>query len=150
MNKQSVKIMLNFILLACLALKGWGETFIMPVKSCQRELQVTRHYEIAVQKGSAAVAAVPIKDTIKRVKAGCIVETVPREALYAAQTPQGFRREIIEKAYRRHVDTDSTDDALLVELSGAKVAFVESTYDNFKITTPEDLRIARAIISLPE
>ena len=97
----------------------------------------------AAGKTGAAIAAVPVKDTIKRVDEGRIVGTVPRLGLYLAQTPQGFRREIIERVYRDLAGADFTDDASLVEASGGEVAIVESTYDNIKITTPEDLELAR-------
>ena len=101
----------------------------------------------AAERFGAAIAAAPVRDTIKRVQSGLIAGTVPREGLYLAQTPQGFRREIIERAYASRGDRDFTDDALLVEASGGKVAIVEGGCANFKITTPEDLAIARAIIA---
>lgn len=99
----------------------------------------------AAEAAGAAIAACPVKDTLKRSEGGLIRETVPREELFCAQTPQGFRREVIEKAYRMRAGRDFTDDALLVEAMGGRVAVVESGYDNFKITTQEDLEMARAI-----
>jgi 2-C-methyl-D-erythritol 4-phosphate cytidylyltransferase len=101
----------------------------------------------AAERFGAAIAAAPVRDTIKRVESGLVTGTIPREGLYLAQTPQGFRREIIEKAYRARGDKDFTDDALLVEVSGGKVAIVDGGCANFKITTPEDLAVARAIIA---
>ena len=103
----------------------------------------------SAEEHGAAIAAAPVRDTLKRVKDGTVTETVAREGLYCAQTPQGFRRKVIEKAYRAVSKGDFSDDALLVELFGGRVAIVESPHDNIKITTPEDLAIARAIISLP-
>jgi len=100
----------------------------------------------AAARHGAAIAAAPVKDTIKRVENGLIAATLPRDALYLAQTPQGFERSVIERAYRARGAGDFTDDALLVEKSGLPVAVVESTHDNFKITTPEDLALARAIL----
>jgi len=103
--------------------------------------------DLAARHG-AAIAAVPVKDTIKSVKEGVITSTVQRCGLYLAQTPQGFRREVITGVYRGLGGDDYTDDAALVEAAGLEVRIVESTYDNFKITTPEDLLFARALLAL--
>lgn len=100
----------------------------------------------AARRVGAAIAAAPVKDTVKRVEGGLITGTVPRDALYLAQTPQGFRREVVEEAYRRAGGGAFTDDASLVEALGGQVAIVPSTYGNFKITTPEDLALAEAVL----
>ncbi len=99
----------------------------------------------AARRTGAAIAAVRVKDTIKRVSDGMIAGTVPREGLYLAQTPQGFRREVIEAAYRERGEETFTDDASLVEKMGGTVEIVESTALNFKITTGADLELARAV-----
>lgn len=97
----------------------------------------------------AAVPAVPVKSTVKRgarSKTGVLVaETVNRKDLWEIQTPQAFRRGLIEKAHARFKDMNVTDDAMLVERTGARVAIVPGSYTNIKITTPEDLVFAKAI-----
>jgi len=93
-----------------------------------------------------AVAAVPVIDTIKLVDEHMMVKnTPPRHRLWAAQTPQIFRRDILEKAYR-NLQEDVTDDASLVELLGFKVQLFEGSDDNIKITTPRDLALAEVIL----
>ncbi len=97
-------------------------------------------------KNKAAVLAVPVKDTIKKVSGGKITETLDRSVLYAAQTPQCYRTEILKKALNKYGDLkDATDESQLVEKLGVKVAVVVSDYKNIKITTPEDIIIAEAL-----
>jgi len=91
---------------------------------------------------AAAVVGVPVKDTIKVVDAGHTVrQTLDRQTLWAVQTPQVFRRDILEEAYRQAglLGWTSTDDASLVERLGVQVQMVRGSYKNIKITTPEDL-----------
>jgi 2-C-methyl-D-erythritol 4-phosphate cytidylyltransferase len=98
------------------------------------------------QESGAAIAAVPVKDTIKRVGMDKIVEETPgRESLWIAQTPQVFRGDIIEEAYRR-ADYEATDDAALVEALGYKVKVYMGSYDNIKVTTWEDIALAEIIL----
>jgi len=99
-------------------------------------------------KYGAAIAAVPVKDTVKEVDEGVISRTVPRQALWLAQTPQTFRYELIRAAYDHAEESGlrATDDASLVEAMGKEVRIVMGSYDNIKITTPEDLVFAEAII----
>lgn len=90
----------------------------------------------------AVIAAVPIKDTIKKVHAGgCVSETLKRHELWSIQTPQGFSRELIIRAYNnaREHNFHGTDDASLLEFLGAEVTVIEGSYENIKITTSEDL-----------
>jgi 2-C-methyl-D-erythritol 4-phosphate cytidylyltransferase len=95
----------------------------------------------------AAIAAVPVTDTIKAAGDDRIVrETLPRSSLWAVQTPQVFRYEIIKEAYRQPA-TEVTDDAALVERLGHKVKLYTGSYDNIKITTPEDLALAEVLIN---
>ncbi len=97
-------------------------------------------------KRGAAIAATPVTDTIKQADADRIVRTVPREHLWAAQTPQAFRTDILRKAFdTAGTDRNVTDDAQLVEASGIPVGIVRAGPENFKITTPEDLERARAL-----
>jgi 2-C-methyl-D-erythritol 4-phosphate cytidylyltransferase/2-C-methyl-D-erythritol 2,4-cyclodiphosphate synthase len=104
-------------------------------------------------KSGAAIAAVPVKDTLKVVeKGGHAVSDTPERARYwAAQTPQTYRYAILEEALEKFAgDADATDESQLVERCGHKVSVVESSYENFKITTPEDITMASAIIEARE
>jgi 2-C-methyl-D-erythritol 4-phosphate cytidylyltransferase / 2-C-methyl-D-erythritol 2,4-cyclodiphosphate synthase len=98
-----------------------------------------RVVEAAVECG-AAIPALPVKETVKVVAEGYIVRTPDRAELRSAQTPQGFRRDLLLDAYGGMVDGESvTDDAMLVESMGQSVRVVEGDGDNLKITTPGDL-----------
>jgi 2-C-methyl-D-erythritol 4-phosphate cytidylyltransferase/2-C-methyl-D-erythritol 2,4-cyclodiphosphate synthase len=100
-------------------------------------------------ESGAALPAVPVKDTLKKVtnKQLWISGTPARSAYWAAQTPQCYRREILEEALARFPDEkNATDESQLVEKSGHKVRIVPSSYENFKITTPEDLTMAEALL----
>jgi len=97
----------------------------------------------------AALAAVPAVATVKHVDPdGHVTRTLPRETLWLAQTPQGFRRDVILRAHReaRRDGFIGTDDAGLVERSGHTVQVVEDWPENIKITTSQDLAIAEAIL----
>lgn len=105
----------------------------------------------AAQKNDAAILAIPIAGTIKRVANGNIEETVPRANLWEAQTPQVFRRQLLLDAYAQRGGHPATDDAELVERLGKPVAVVEGSPINLKITTKEDLRLAAAALkALPK
>ena len=104
----------------------------------------------AARQTGAAIVAVPVKDTIKQVSEGGVVtRSLPRETLWAAQTPQAFSVDVLARAY---ADADAegfvaTDDAMLVEWAGiCQVSVVEGSYDNLKITTPDDLIVAEQIV----
>lgn len=98
------------------------------------------------RRSGAAIAAVPAEDTIKIVGAnGTIQETPSRSALWAAQTPQIFRFDIIRDAYCQEKD-EVTDDAALVETLGHKVRVYMGSYDNIKVTTVKDLALAEIIL----
>lgn len=100
-------------------------------------------------RSGAAVAAVPVKDTLKIVENGrkLVSETPDRSRFWAAQTPQAYRYSVLKEALEKFVsDADATDESQLVERCGHKVSLVESSYENFKITTPEDITMASAII----
>jgi len=105
----------------------------------------------AAKKSGAAIPAIAVNNTIKRVKAGAVEETITREGLYAAQTPQVFRRELLMKAYAARRGQIATDDAQLVEWLGEKVTVVEGSPLNLKITTKDDLKLAEAALrALPK
>jgi len=107
---------------------------------------------LAVQeaaKHGAVAVGVPVKDTVKRVdQDGWILETLNRQMLWLTQTPQAFRRLIIQEAYQRAYQDHfyGTDDASLVERMGHPVRMIPATYENIKITTPEDLLLAELLI----
>lgn len=100
----------------------------------------------AARECGAAVAAVPVKDTIKAVGRDSLIKgTPPRQSLWLAQTPQIFRMDIIEEAHRR-VEGEATDDASLVEQLGYPVKVYMGSYENLKVTTPEDIVLAEAYL----
>ena len=100
----------------------------------------------AAHKSGAAIAGVPVKETIKIVSRRRLVQQTPeRQSLWAAQTPQVFRYDLIAEAYRQ-VKTEVTDDASLVEQMGHKVEVYMGSYQNIKVTTPEDLAIAQVLL----
>jgi len=105
------------------------------------------------KKFGAAIVGVPVKATIKEVQSSefrvqsrfLVKKTLNRESLWEIQTPQVFRKDLILKAYEKFGNIDATDDSILVERLGAKVSVVLGSYNNIKVTTPEDLVIAEAI-----
>jgi 2-C-methyl-D-erythritol 4-phosphate cytidylyltransferase len=98
----------------------------------------------------AAIAAAPVADTIKRAgeDGRTVAATLDRSALWAIQTPQVFRREVLERALAQPHDilAAATDDASIVEGMGGTVRLVETSRENFKVTTPEDLRLADLLL----
>lgn len=100
----------------------------------------------------AAMLAIPITGTVKRVGDKHVIqETVPRENLWEAQTPQVFRKELLMKAYAQRGTQPATDDAELVQRIGQEVTVVPGSTINLKITTKEDLRLAsHALNALPK
>lgn len=107
----------------------------------QRVLQGTHEY-------GAATCGVPVKDTIKKVANGMVEETIERTALWAIQTPQGFRYETLLHAHEEAIKQCffGTDDASLVEWLGEAVCVVMGDYYNIKMTTPEDILIGESFI----
>ena len=106
---------------------------------------IERGLEAASETG-AAVAAVPVTDTIKLAgDDGFVQGTPPRSNLWAVQTPQVFRFDIIAEAYRQ-ARYEVTDDARLVEQLGYKVKLYMGSYDNIKVTTPDDLAWAEILV----
>jgi 2-C-methyl-D-erythritol 4-phosphate cytidylyltransferase len=104
--------------------------------------------EAAIQDGSA-VAAIPESDTMKRVSGeGTVIETVDRRNLWRAQTPQAFRRSILQRAlaYATQHNLDATDEASLVESMSWPVRIFKGSRWNFKITSPDDMVLAELVL----
>jgi 2-C-methyl-D-erythritol 4-phosphate cytidylyltransferase len=100
----------------------------------------------AARPTGAAAAAVPVVDTLKAAREdGTVIRTVPRAGLWAVQTPQVFRFELLLAAHEQ-VSEDVTDDCAMVERIGGTVRLFEGSRLNFKVTTPEDARIADALL----
>jgi 2-C-methyl-D-erythritol 4-phosphate cytidylyltransferase len=104
----------------------------------------------AARETGAAVAAVQAKDTVKRAVKGKKVQTLPRDEIWLAQTPQSFQFPLLMRAYQKakQEEITGTDDAFLVERLGHPVTLIEGNYANIKITTPEDLAFAEAIFPM--
>jgi len=103
----------------------------------------------AAAAGGAATCGMPVRETVKRVTDGAVAATVERQGLWLTQTPQAFARDLLWEAHdkARRDGFAGTDDAVLVERLGMPVAMVPGLAQNLKITTPEDLRTARAWVS---
>ena len=109
---------------------------------------ILRGLESARETG-AAVAAVPVKDTIKMADGSGLVKSTPsRSSLWSAQTPQLFKRELLLEAHAA-IQDDVTDDSTMVERLGYNVKLFMGSYDNIKVTTTQDVKLAEAILSSP-
>ncbi len=103
----------------------------------------------AAAKSGAAILASPVVATLKKAKDNAITETVDREDLYEAQTPQVFEADLLKEAYKNLENLDKstiTDDSQLVEVLGHEVVIVEADSSNIKITSQSDIAIAEAIL----
>ncbi len=103
---------------------------------------------VAARARGAVIAAAPVTDTIKEVDGDWIVRTIPRDHLRAAQTPQGFRRALLLRAFAAATDAAKsfTDEGGLLEWAGETVSVVPSTAANLKVTVPDDLVLADALL----
>ncbi len=117
------------------------------VRPCLAQAWIDRVFQKAQETG-AAVLAVPVADTLKRVQGHVIQQTVSRQGLWAAQTPQVFEKQLLLDAYARLQNADVTDDAQVVELAGHPVEVVLGSPLNLKITTRDDLKLAQAILKV--
>lgn len=97
----------------------------------------------------ACIIAVPVKDTIKVVDGDSISKTPKRNLLWQAQTPQCFKKEILMAGYKKAIEDSflGTDDSMLVERLGIDVKVIMGSYENIKITTPDDIMIAESILN---
>jgi 2-C-methyl-D-erythritol 4-phosphate cytidylyltransferase len=119
------------------------------VRPCLTDTMVRQVVEAAAADG-AAIIALPVRDTVKQVGGDRLIErTIDRKPLWLAQTPQAFRRDWLLEAHRKAQTEElaATDDAFLVEWMGHPVRVVEGSGENIKITRPEDLVIAEAILA---
>ncbi|MBL7157304.1 MAG: 2-C-methyl-D-erythritol 4-phosphate cytidylyltransferase [Candidatus Omnitrophica bacterium] len=102
---------------------------------------------VAAKKHGAALCATASKQTLKSVNKNLFIKDTPeRKFIWEAQTPQAFKKSLITKAYKKSKNRNATDDSYLVEKLGHKVKIVKGSYRNIKITTPEDLTLARVLI----
>ena len=103
----------------------------------------------SLKKNKAAIVGVPVKFTVKKInrKTLDVQETPARDLLWEAQTPQGFHKDILIKAHARKLKEEATDDAMLVERMGGQVKMVMGHYRNIKVTTPEDVILARQLLA---
>lgn len=106
---------------------------------------INRSFQLASEKGNA-VAAVPLKDSIRKIDAEGKSKHEVRDSYRMVQTPQTFSVMALKKAYERGFEESFTDDASVVEASGIEVNLIMGDYENIKITTPEDLLIAEKLM----
>ena len=120
-------------------------------RPCLADVWIDRVFE-AAEKSGAAILANRVTGTLKRSAQGKMVdETIAREALWEAQTPQVFQRDLLINAYRNRGDFQPTDEAQIVERSGHAVTLVENSRMNLKITTRDDLKWAEQTLkALPK
>jgi 2-C-methyl-D-erythritol 4-phosphate cytidylyltransferase len=143
-RQESVKNGLEAIDLPCkIVVIHDGVRPFISVEIIKRSIEAASRYH-------ACTFALPVGDTIKAVKEGVVKETIPRNSLWQVQTPQAFSYDII---YRAHEEAfkegfKGTDDASLVERMGFPVRILEGSRKNIKITTQEDLDLARAILTI--
>ncbi len=128
------------------------DTKIILIHDAVRPLVYAEEIEAVIkstEENGAAIVASPMKLTVKKADSSLkIRETVPRHDLWMAQTPQGFKRDLILNAYEKIRDSnvEYTDDAEVLEKAGHTVKIVPGSYDNIKITTREDLKLAESLL----
>ena len=116
-------------------------------RPCITPEDIEKTVKKAMETGAAALGC-PVTDTLKKVdENGIITDTVSRENLWAIQTPQVFEKDLILKAYKNGNTDGATDDCMLLESIGVKVSMVCGSRNNIKITVPEDVDMASAILS---
>lgn len=123
---------------------------LVVIHDAARPFATPQMFQSCIERSAAsgaAIVAIPLADTLKRVEGETIHETVPRGGLWQAQTPQAFQRQLLIRAHEQAVREKiaATDDADLVEQIGGSVAIVMGSPLNLKITTADDLRIAESI-----
>jgi len=113
--------------------------------------ELVRAVALAAARGGAALAAVPVADTVKRGEGERVAQTLDRRSLWLAQTPQGFRASLLRRAFQAAgaAAAEATDECLLVERLGENVTLVPGEPGNYKITDPRDVERARAQVEPP-
>jgi 2-C-methyl-D-erythritol 4-phosphate cytidylyltransferase len=142
---------------ALAAARKWGgETDLVLVHDAARPMVTAALAQMVIdalghdRDAHAAIAAMPVTDTVKRVdRAGAVHQTLDRSELWAVQTPQVFRRAELERALEAGADelARATDDAWLIERGGGKVIVVKASEENLKVTTPLDLQLAELLLA---
>jgi len=127
------------------------ETDIVLIHDAARPLVKAELIDTIIEKAKAkgaAIPALPVSDTIKKINGDRVSQTIDRQGLYCIQTPQGFSCEILRRAFKENLEDKGmyTDEAALVEKLGQDVFVVPGDPDNLKITVPEDLKRAEAFI----
>jgi 2-C-methyl-D-erythritol 4-phosphate cytidylyltransferase len=107
---------------------------------------ISHSFEVAGKEG-CAIAVVPLKDSIRRISADGSSQSADRTAFRLVQTPQTFQIGLIKKSFAQALHTQFTDDASVAEAAGFSIHLIEGTYENIKITTPEDLLWAEAYLN---
>ena len=129
-----------------LALEAAPEATVAVVHDAARPLvtvELVKRCLDALDGVDGVIAAIPVTDTVKEVEDGLVTHTPDRGRLWAAQTPQVFRADVL----RRAASAAGTDDASLVEAIGGSVRVVEGSAENFKITRPLDIRVAEMLLA---
>lgn len=134
------------------ALTEVGDVEVVAVHDAARPLCPPQLFSDCVESArlhGAATTAIPVVDSIKRAVDGLIVESLERQGLFAIQTPQAFRRELLVAGHRHATAAGLVvdDDAALVEAVGHPVHVVPGNPDNFKVTHPRDLVLLRALLA---
>ncbi len=134
---------------AALAAAPPGDVLVHDAARPLAEPELFERTLAALEHADCAIAAARVTDTIKQADDQVVTATLDRSRLWAVQTPQAFRRPVLERALAVADDVlaQATDDAWLVERAGGSVRIVESSAANFKITTPHDLRVAELLLS---
>jgi 2-C-methyl-D-erythritol 4-phosphate cytidylyltransferase len=111
-------------------------------------VELVRSVVEALDRADAAIAAVPLDETLKGAEGGYVTATVDRTGMWRAQTPQAFHARVLRRAHELAGDEgfDATDDAQLVERYGGRVAIVAGSKANIKLTYPEDFELAEALM----
>ncbi len=126
-----------------------GEAGIVAIHDGVRPLVsreiIRASFESAEAKGSG-VAAIELKDSIRRVKADGHTEALDRSTFRIMQTPQTFRLQELRQAFEQEEQPGFTDDAIVMENAGFPIVLIEGAYDNIKITTPEDIHLAESLL----
>lgn len=123
--------------------------FIHDGARCLATNEVFENCRTLMETHDVCVSGTQVKNTIKRVEDGIIVETLERSSLVEVQTPQSFKYDVLKRSYENAIDNniEATDDTALAEILGYKVAIAPGSYENIKITTKEDILIAEGLLN---